>query len=109
MSAGNGTPPYHVDYPAWLLEKLARYRDVAAAHGLLDEYVEGLKHIHDQLRRDPTRWGDPVKRWRHAKLDGYRGKHGLFTVFYAIPVGRQTVIVREILILPPLDPGKPPF
>lgn len=95
MAAGNGTPPYHVDYPALLLEKLVRFRDIAAAQGRLDEYVEGLRHVHDRPKHDPTRWGDPVKDWPHAKLRGYRRTHGLFTVFYAIPEGRRTVIVRE--------------
>ena len=109
MSASNGTPPYTVEYPQRLLDKLMRYAAIASERGILNEYTAALRFVHDRLARDPKEWGDPLKNWPGARLSGFRGKHELLVVFYAVHDEQPIVFVREILILPPLDPDHPPF
>jgi hypothetical protein len=69
-------------------ERATKYAD---ARRYLDSVVEAFK----RLEVDPTTWGDPRKRYLHARLSQFHRLHDRISFVYAVDEERRIVYVRQ--------------
>lgn len=73
---------------------------VANLVGLREAVNTQVREMQVQLATDPTGWGDPFRRLKHARLRVYRRVMPLMTIIYAVHITANMVWIREVVPTP---------
>src|ERR1700730_17187740 len=99
MSEPNGPPEFKVVLAHYLKLQADQLHDVAEEQGLGSAFIDALKKIDLALRRDPTRFRDPVFRLPALKLTIYIRAVCPMPVDYGVHYHFPLVIVRRFRLM----------
>ncbi len=96
MALGIGVPAYKVVTPEADRNRLRDWSQLAKSLGLLAEYMADLQRMNHRLTYSPSKFGDPLKTFSHAKLRLHRALTEFLVVEYGIHRSRRIVFIRNI-------------
>jgi hypothetical protein len=99
MSEPNGPPEFKVVLAHYLKQRADQLHDVAWEHGLGTRFIDALKIVDAELRRDPRRFGDPIFRLPALKLTIYIRALFPLVVDYGVHDNFPLVIVRGFRLM----------
>jgi hypothetical protein len=99
-SQGNGPPAvYAVKVSEQLKDTIRRLHEQAAQRGRGQQFLAALRAIHDRLRSDPLRFGEPLFRLPALKLLVFQVIVSPVVVDYAVHEEKRLVLVKGVNVL----------
>jgi hypothetical protein len=95
---GNGLV-FEVKLSQKIKERAKELHQETVLRGEGPSFLRALRIIHDRLRRDPTRFGEPLYHLRALKLVMYQAVVSPVVVVYVVHEEKPLVFLRDVKLL----------
>ena len=98
-SSANGEPHFQLDMSGAIVEALRRLQRRASSEGRGKAFLAAVRKAVERLRRDATRFGEPLYRLPALRLQVRLAVVGPLVLYFAVHEDRPLVFFKSVKLL----------